>query len=114
MRGVTLFATGLVAGLLLQFGTAQNAGDGVVMMNHVLSVPDIGEAVAYYTRKMCYREAFRVNDEKGQPRIVYPQISRNTFREFNPATAQRPAGFSHYSSRSRMPRKRSRGSEEMV
>jgi glutamine synthetase len=45
---------------------------------------------------MGYREAFRVNDEKGQPRIVYLQISKNTFLELNPVTGQRPAGFSHY------------------
>ncbi len=76
---------------------AQNTNSGVVMMNHVgISVSNIPEAVTYYTQKMGYREAFRVNDEKGQPRIVYLQISKNTFLELNPVTAQRPAGFSHY------------------
>ena len=98
MRGVMLFAAGLFAGLMLQLGTAQNSNSGgVVMMNHVgISVPNIGEAVAYYTQKMGYREAFRVNDDKGQPRLVYMQISKNTFLELNSVTAQRPAGFSHY------------------
>jgi 4-hydroxyphenylpyruvate dioxygenase-like putative hemolysin len=97
MRGAMLFAAGLIAGLALQVMTAQNANRGVVMMNHVgISVPNIDEAVAYYTQKMGYREAFRVNDEKGQPRLVYMQISKNTFLELNPVTAQRPAGFSHY------------------
>jgi hypothetical protein len=97
MRGVTLFAAGLLAGLIFQVGMAQNSNDGVVMMNHVgISVPNIDEAVAYYTRKMGYREAFRVSDDKGQPRLVYLQISKNTFLELNPVTAQRPAGFSHY------------------
>jgi len=92
-----LFAAGLLAGLVIQVGTAQHSGTGVVMMNHVgISVPNIDEAVTYYTQKMGYREAFRVNDEKGQPRLVYMQISRNTFLELNPVTAQRPAGFSHY------------------
>jgi len=38
----------------------------------------------------------RCYDEKGQPRLVYMQISKNTFLELNPVTAQRPAGFSHY------------------
>jgi catechol 2,3-dioxygenase-like lactoylglutathione lyase family enzyme len=66
-------------------------------MNHVgINVPDIAEAVTYYTQKMGYREAFRANDDKGQPRLVYMQISRNTFLELNPANAQRPAGFTHY------------------
>ncbi len=97
MRGVMLFAAGLLAGLLFQVGSAQNSTSGVVMMNHVgISVPHIDEAVTYYTQKMGYREAFRVNDEKGQPRLVYMQINKNTFLELNPVTAQRPAGFSHY------------------
>ena len=97
MRGVMLFAAGLFAGLALQVMTAQNTNSGVVMMNHVgISVPNIAEAVTYYTQKMGYREAFRVNDAKGQPRLVYMQISKNTFLELNPANAQRPAGFTHY------------------
>ena len=97
MRGAMLFAAGMLGGLALQVGIAQNANRGVVMMNHVgISVPNIDEAVKYYTQKMGYREAFRVNDEKGQPRLVYMQISKTTFLELNPVTAQRPAGFSHY------------------
>jgi catechol 2,3-dioxygenase-like lactoylglutathione lyase family enzyme len=102
MRGAMLFAAGLFAGLAIQVGltqntNAQNTNGGVVMMNHVgISVPNIAEAVTYYTQKMGYREAFRVNDDKGQPRLVYMQISKNTFLELNPVTADRPAGFSHY------------------
>ena len=97
MRGALLFTAGLVVGLAVHVGLAQNASNGVVMMNHVgINVPNIEEAVAYYTQKMGYREAFRVNDDKGQPRLVYMQISRNTFLELNPANAQRPAGFTHY------------------
>ena len=53
MRGVMLFAAGLFAGLALQVMTAQNTNNGVVMMNHVgISVPNIAEAVTYYTQKM--------------------------------------------------------------
>src|SRR5580704_15693874 len=97
MRGAMLFAAGLFAGLLIEVGTAQDSNTGVVMMNHVgISVPNIDEAVTYDTHKMGYREAFRVNDDKGQPRLVYMQISKNTFLELNPVTADRPAGFSHY------------------
>src|SRR5919109_1763963 len=97
MRAAMLFAAGLFAGLAIQIGIAQNSNPGVVMMNHVgISVPNVDEAVRYYTQKMGYREAFRVNDEKGQPRLVYMQISKNTFLELNPVNAQRPAGFSHY------------------
>ena len=97
MRGAMLFVAGLLVGLVIEVGTAQNSNHGVVMMNHVgISVPNVDEAVTYYTQKMGYREAFRVNDDKGQPRLVYMQISKNTFLELNPVTAQRPAGFSHY------------------
>ena len=97
MRGAVLFAAGLIAGLVIQVGTAQNSNPDVVMMNHVgISVPNIDEAVTYYTQKMGYREAFRVNDEKGQPRLVYMQISKTTFLELQQATAERPAGFTHY------------------
>ena len=97
MRGAAIFTAGLVLGLAVHVGLAQNAGGGVVMMNHVgINVPDIPEAIAYYTQKMGYREAFRLDDDKGQPRLVYLHISRNTFLELNQANAQRPAGFTHY------------------
>jgi catechol 2,3-dioxygenase-like lactoylglutathione lyase family enzyme len=97
MRGAMLFAAGLFAGLAVHVAVAQNANSGVVMMNHVgINVPNIQEAITYYSQKMGYREAFRVNDEKGQPRLVYLHISRNTFLELGQANAQRPAGFSHY------------------
>src|SRR4029450_1627834 len=97
MRGAMLFAAGLFTGLAVHVAIAQNANRGVVMMNHVgINVPNVEEAVKYYTDKMGYREAFRVNDDKGQVRLVYMQISKNTFLELNPANAQRPAGFTHY------------------
>ncbi len=97
MRGAMLFAAGLFVGLAVPVVVAQNARGGVVMMNHVgINVPNIAEAVTYYTDKMGYKEAFRLNDDKGQPRLVYMQISKNTFLELNPANAERPAGFTHY------------------
>jgi catechol 2,3-dioxygenase-like lactoylglutathione lyase family enzyme len=96
MRGAVLFAAGLFTGLAVHVAIAQSSG-GVVMMNHVgINVPNVAEAVTYYTQKMGYREAFRVNDDKGQPRLVYMQISKNTFLELNPGTPQQPAGFTHY------------------
>jgi len=97
MRGAMLFAAGLLVGLGVHVALAQSANGGVVMMNHVgINVPNIEEAVVYYRDKMGYREAFRAVDDKGQPRLVYMQISKNTFLELNPANAQRPAGFTHY------------------
>ena len=97
MRGAVLFASGLIAGLAVHLAMAQSATTGVSMMNHVgINVPDVEEAVSYYTQKMGYREAFRVFDDKKQPRLVYMQISKNTFLELQPVTPQRPAGFNHY------------------
>ena len=97
MRGAMLFAAGLLVGLAVHVGIAQSVNPGVVMMNHVgINVPNIPEAITYYRQKMGYTEAFRVNDAAGQPRLVYMQISKNTFLELNQANAQRPAGFTHY------------------
>ena len=97
MRGAMFFVAGLVAGLAIQAVMAQSSNSGVVMMNHVgINVPSIPEAIAWYEQKMGYREAFRLSDPKGQPRLVYMQISKNTFLELQQATAERPAGFTHY------------------
>src|SRR5207249_8977116 len=97
MRGVMLFVAGLAVGLAVQAAVAQTGNKGVVMMNHVgINVPNIPEAVTYYTGKMGYKEAFRVTDDKGQPTLVYLHISKNTFLELGQATPQRPAGFTHY------------------
>jgi catechol 2,3-dioxygenase-like lactoylglutathione lyase family enzyme len=97
MRGAVLFVAGLLVGLTVHVAMAQSSGAGVEMLNHVgINVPNVAEAVAYYTEKMGYREAFRVNDATGAPRLVYMQISKNTFLEIQPASAQRPAGFTHY------------------
>ena len=97
MRGAMLFAAGLFIGLAVSVGMAQNANSNVVMMNHVgINVPDIPDAITYYTETMGYGEAFRLNDDNGQPRLVYMHISENTFLELGQANAQRPAGFTHY------------------
>jgi catechol 2,3-dioxygenase-like lactoylglutathione lyase family enzyme len=98
MRGAVLFVAGLLSGLTVHVAVAQQTGGvGVEMLNHAgINVPNVAEAVAYYTEKMGYREAFRANDSNGQPRLVYMQISKNTFLELQPTTAQRPAGFTHY------------------
>ena len=97
MRGAMLFVGGLSLGLAMQAVSAQSGIKGVEMMNHVgFNVQNIPEAVAYYTGKMGYKEAFRVTDDKGQPTLVYLHISRNTFLELNQATAERAPGFTHY------------------
>ncbi len=96
MRGAVLFASGLMTGLAVSIGVAQNNSSDAVL-NHVgINVPDIPEAIRYYTDKMGYREAFRITGKDGAPTLVYMYISKNTFLELQQATAERPAGVSHY------------------
>ena len=96
MRGLFLFVGGVLVGLAVQNAIAQNQNRGLVGLNHVaLSVPNLDEAVAYYTKTMGFPEAFRNLDEKGQPTLVYVQISKNTFIELQPANEQRPVGINH-------------------
>jgi len=97
MRGSLLFVAGIVVGVAVQTGVAQNVGNvGLLGLNHVaISVPNLDAAVTYYTKTMGFPEAFRSLDEKGQPTLVYVQISKNTFIELQPANAQRPAGLNH-------------------
>lgn len=95
MRGVYLFIAGIVVGLAVQ-AVAQSPNKGVVGLNHVaISVANLDEAVKYYTKTLGFPEAFRNLDEKGQPTLVYVQISKNTFIELQPANPQRPAGLNH-------------------
>ena len=98
MRGVVLFAIGLMVGAAVQVSLAQNQNPtGVVRMNHVgISVPDIQEAIDHYTQKMGYKVAFRANNPDGTPRLVYLHISQNTFLELGQASDERPVGFTHY------------------
>ena len=99
MRGLFLFVAGLLVGLAVQAAIAQGQSPnrGIVGMNHVgITVPNLGEAVAYYTKTLGFPEAFRNLDDKGQPTLVYVQISRNTFVELQPASPQRPPGITHF------------------
>jgi catechol 2,3-dioxygenase-like lactoylglutathione lyase family enzyme len=94
VRACMLFVAGIVVGVAVQTGVAQNAG--LVGLNHVaISVSNLDAAVGYYTKTLGFREAFRNLDEKGQPTLVYVQISKNTFIELQPANAQRPPGLNH-------------------
>lgn len=98
MRGIALFLAGTMAGLAVS-AVAQNQSPnhGIVGLNHVaLSVPDLDKAVDYYTKTMGFPEAFRIKNAAGQVQLVYVQISKNTFIELQPATAERPPGINHF------------------
>ena len=95
---MTKYFAGLLTGLAVSVAVAQSGGTGVSMMNHVgINVPNVDDAVTYYTQKMGYREAFRAKAADGSP-LVYMYISRNTFLEIQKAGPgpDRPAGFTHY------------------
>jgi len=97
MRSLFFLVTGMVIGLAVQAVIAQSPNHGIVFLNHVgISVPNLDQAVTYYTKTMGFPEAFRNLDDKGKPTLVYVQISKNTFLELQPATTDRPAGISHF------------------
>jgi catechol 2,3-dioxygenase-like lactoylglutathione lyase family enzyme len=95
MRGIVLFLTGIVVGLAVQTGVAQKRTD--VYINHVgVAVPSVPDALAFYTQKMGFREAFRQTDKDGKLVSAYVQVSKNSFIELQEANAQRPAGVNHF------------------
>jgi len=95
MRALIIFATGLLVGGALQTAIGQGQNRNIVGVNHVgITVPDIAEAVEYYSGTLGFKEAFRAEDESGDPRLVYMQVSQNTFIELNRGDG-RPAGINH-------------------
>jgi catechol 2,3-dioxygenase-like lactoylglutathione lyase family enzyme len=97
MRSAFLFVAGIIVGLAVEAAVAQSPNKGIVGLNHVaLSVPNLDEAVKYYTKTMGFPEAFRSVDDKGNVALVYVQISKNTFIELQPSNPQRPVGMNHF------------------
>ena len=98
MRTSMVFLMGLLLGSAIAPGFAQGprlAGDNYV--NHVgIAFEDFDGALAFYTQKMGFREAFVLRDDKGQPTLAYVQANRNTFVEIQRTNANRPQGISHY------------------
>ena len=75
--------------------TARRSGDAISIPFRLIAVPNFDEAVAVYTQKMGFREAFTVRNDQGQPQLAYVQVSRNTFIELQAANATRPPGLNH-------------------
>ena len=72
-----------------------NPGSGL-RLNHVgIYVKDFDESMRFYTQTMGFHEAFTIRDPNGKPVLSYLQITRDTFLELAPATAERPVGLSH-------------------
>jgi len=97
MSGVVLFAAGVGVGAYLwQPSAAQPPPTLGLRLNHVgLYVADFDESMRYYTQTLGLREAFTIRDQDGNPALAYLHITRDTFLEIAPASAQRPVGISH-------------------
>jgi catechol 2,3-dioxygenase-like lactoylglutathione lyase family enzyme len=96
MRGFALFVVGLSVGLAVQAPFAQSA-QPPARLNHVaIAVPNVADALMWYSQTMGFREVIRQTDPMGKLTSVYVQISRDTFLEIAEANAQRPAGLNHF------------------
>lgn len=95
MRRIGTLVAGIVIGLAVQNVVGQKRTD--MYVNHVgIAVPSVADALAYYTQKMGFREAFRQTSPDGKLVSAYVQVSKNTFIEIQEANAQRPAGVNHF------------------
>jgi catechol 2,3-dioxygenase-like lactoylglutathione lyase family enzyme len=98
MRTVMTLLAGILIGTTMTTGLAQETrlpGDNY--MNHIaIAVENFDAALAFYTQKMGFKEAFVVRNDKGEATLAYVQVSRNTFVELAPANANRRPGLNHY------------------
>jgi methylmalonyl-CoA/ethylmalonyl-CoA epimerase len=92
-----LFAAGIgVGAFLMQPSSAQTSQGPALRLNHVgIYVKDFDESMRFYTQTMGFREAFTIKNAEGKPVLAYLQITRDTFLELAPSTADRPVGLSH-------------------
>jgi catechol 2,3-dioxygenase-like lactoylglutathione lyase family enzyme len=97
LASLALFAAGIAVGaFLLQPSRAQSTQVSGLRLNHVgIYVKDFDESMRFYTQTMGFHEAFTIKDAAGKPVLAYLQITRDTFLELAPATAERPVGLSH-------------------
>jgi len=91
------FAAGIgVGAFLMQPGHAQTTPVTGLRLNHVgIFVKDFDESMRFYTQTMGFHEAFTIKNAEGKPTLAYLQITRDTFLEIAPASAERPVGLSH-------------------
>ena len=95
MRAAFVFITGILVGMAIQPGRAQQGG--IVGLNHVaVSVADYAGATDFYGKKMGFRQAFSFREPDGSPYLTYFQVNRDTFVEVMQATPERPAGCPHF------------------
>jgi catechol 2,3-dioxygenase-like lactoylglutathione lyase family enzyme len=97
IRGIAFFVAGTLFGIFaMQPGAApQEKGAGLRLNHFGLYVKNLDESINFYTKTIGFREAFSVKDKDGNPTLVYLQMSRDTFVELAPASADHPVGVSH-------------------
>ncbi|HLH96714.1 MAG TPA: VOC family protein [Xanthobacteraceae bacterium] len=98
MRGFALFAAGMMVGLgVTAAAQSVSRNQGVVGLSFVsVSVPDLNQAVEYYTKTLGFAEAYRQLTAAGGLQFVMVQVSKDTFIQLEPATPQRPPGIEHF------------------
>ena len=85
IRGISLFAAGIVVGaFLMQPTPAQQSGQQKqstgLRLNHVgIYAKDYDETMRFYTQTIGLKEAFTVKDAAGKPTLTYLQITKDTF-----------------------------------
>jgi catechol 2,3-dioxygenase-like lactoylglutathione lyase family enzyme len=97
MRGFALFAAGAIVGLGVTAGAQSlSPNHGVVGLSFVgVNVPNLDKAVDYYTKTLGFPEAYRQFTAAGDLQFVIVQVSKDTFIQLWPASAQRPPGIEH-------------------
>ena len=97
LRGGSLFAAGMIAGLLLM-KTSQAQDDRLtgIRINHVgIWAKDWDETLNFYTKTLGFKEAFTFKDKDGNVTTSYIQMNKENFLEVARATPERPAGLNH-------------------
>ena len=96
MKGLALFAAGILVGVAATHtATAQDSAPRA--LSHVgIAVKDFDAAMAYYTKTVGLREAYSLKQPDGRPLLTYLHVSRDTFLELQPATATVPPGLTHF------------------
>jgi hypothetical protein len=98
MSRIGLFVAGIVVGVAMQIGIAQKRTE--MYENHVgIAAPNVADALAFYTPKMGFREAFRQTAQDGELVSAYVQVSKNAdlngvrieLAELTPDSLQRKA-----------------------
>ena len=96
MKGAVLFVLGVAVGsTLLQ---PVGAADGHIRgLNHVgIVVKDYKAAMAFYTEKLGFKEAYTIRRADGSPQLTYLQLNRDTFVELIPAGPNQQPGITHF------------------